>query len=239
MAAGIPLVAAVPALAAEFARRANEFAAHAILQRGRFSLAIPGGSVAQAFLPVLAAAAIDWRGVDVFWCDERGVPPEDPASNYALARSLWLGAASADAPRVHRLAGEAPDASHAAAAAARELERSVGTPPVLDLVLLGVGEDGHVASLFPGHPALEERERWIVDIVDAPKPPPSRLTMTLPTLTGARNVCIAAFGAAKAGAMRAAIEDRRSVLPVARVIREAGDAWVFLDPAAASRLGGR
>lgn len=233
------LVAEVPELAAELARRVRELAAPAIGQRRRFSLAIPGGTVAQAFLPVIAAAPIDWRRVDLFWCDERCVPPEDPASNYALAQSLWLGAAPTDAPRLHRLPAEKPDSVRAAASASLELERVTGTPPELDLVLLGVGEDGHVASLFPGHRAMEEDERWVVAVSDAPKPPPSRLTMTMPTLTRARSVCVAAFGVGKSEAMRSALENGRSTLPVARVIREARDAWVLLDPAAASRLVSR
>lgn len=231
-----PVVAPVTELAVEFARRLAAAATRAIAERGRFAFAVPGGSVAEAFVPRLAMASIDWQRVDLFWCDERCVPPDDPASNYGLARLLWLGNVSAGAPRVHPLHGARGDASRAASAAVEEMERTLGSPPVLDLVLLGVGEDGHVASLFPMHPALEEKVTSVVAIQDAPKPPPCRLTMTLPTLTLARSVCVAAFGAAKSDVMRAALEEPRSTLPIARVLRGARDAWIFLDPAAASRL---
>ena len=243
-----PVVAAVAELAAEFARRLTATAMHAIDERGRFAFAVPGGSVARAFLPALAGAPIDWRRVDLFWCDERCVPPDDPESNFGVARSLWLGDAPDGAtPRVHPLYGArrdasgaaAPDASQAATEATAEVARVLGSPPVLDLALLGVGEDGHVASLFPGHAALEETATPVIAIRDAPKPPPCRLTMTLPTLTRARSVCVAAFGATKSDVMRAALEDPGSPLPVARVVRGARDPWIFLDPAAASRLGRR
>lgn len=236
MAAPRLFVATVPELAREFARRAVEAGARAIGARGRFVLAIPGGSVATAFVPVLAAAPIDWRHVDLFWCDERCAAVDSPESNYGLAQALWLGTTPPGSPRVHRLSGEMPDPDQAAADSDREMELLLGAPPVLDLVLLGVGEDGHVASLFPGHSALEESARWVIAIDDAPKPPACRLTLTLPVLAHARAVCVAAFGASKSETMRAALEDPNSPLPVARVLRHSAEPTVFLDPAASSLL---
>jgi 6-phosphogluconolactonase len=99
-----------------------------------------------------------------------------------------------------------------------------------------MGPDGHVASLFPGRPALDERERLVVPVDDAPKPPPRRLTMTLPLMAGARTICVAAFGREKAAAVHAAVNGPDSDLPVARLLRGHPDVLCLFDPAAASRL---
>ncbi len=243
------LIDAVEALAAGFAARLARGVRRAQRAGRRFALAIPGGSVAAAFLPRLADAAIDWTNVDLFWCDERAVPPDHPDSNYGAARRLWLDLVARPGPRLHRMEtggghvtgdrdpGGSADLDAAAAAYARALRNSLGDPPRLDLVLLGVGPDGHIASLFPGHAALQERDRPVLAIVDAPKPPARRLTLTLPVLAAAREVVIAAFGAEKAAAIRTAIgDDRRADLPVARVVRAARRPLLLLDPAAAGGL---
>jgi 6-phosphogluconolactonase len=201
------------------------------------SLAVSGGSVATTFFPRWAAeATFDWGSTDVFWADERAVPPTDPESNYALARSLWLDAAHAPAGRVHRMPADGPDLAAAARDYDAELRRVVGERPVLDLVLLGMGPDGHVASLFPGHALLGETRRNVATVADSPKPPPRRLTLTLPVLTAARVVVIGAFGASKAGIVRVAIEEADSRLPAALVARGAPRAVWLLDAAAASDL---
>jgi 6-phosphogluconolactonase len=203
--------------------------------RGRFAVALPGGSVAQAFFPRLARVPLDWSRVDFFWGDERAVPPSDAASNYRLARDLWLEPACVPPERVHRMEAEARDPERAATAYADELVRVLGTPPRLDFVLLGVGPDGHVCSLFPGHPLLGEERRWVASIADAPKPPPHRLSLTLPTLAAAEHVVVAALGGAKAEILRDALEQPDSLLPVALVTRRARRA-VFLMDADAARL---
>ena len=208
-------------------------AAHA--QGRAFTLAIPGGSVASLCFPRLASLALDWTRIELFWADERAVPAADPDSNYALARTLWLGPARVPAERVHRMPGDADDLPQAARAYASELATLAGTPPRLDYVLLGVGRDGHVASLFPGHRALLEPGP-VVAIEDAPKPPARRLTLSLSVLVGAGRVAIVATGAAKAQVMREAIEDDASPLPVARVVRGARRCLVLLDPGAARML---
>ena len=117
--------------------------------------------------------------------------------------------------------GESPNLDAAATACADDLAATLGVPPRLDLALLGVGADGHVASLFPGHPALDETERYVVAVRDAPKPPAERLTVTLPVLAAARAICIAAFGPEKAPVLRAALAPGgiTSPVPVARVLR--------------------
>jgi 6-phosphogluconolactonase len=219
-------------LRAEIARLARAPAAG----RG-LSLAVSGGSVATTFFPLWAAeATFDWGSTDVFWADERAVPPTDPESNYALARSLWLDSVHAPADRVHRMPADGSDLAAAARDYDADLRRVVGERPVLDLVLLGMGPDGHVASLFPGHALLGETTRNVATVLDSPKPPPRRLTLTLPVLTAARVVVIGAVGASKAGIVRRAIEEADSRLPAALVARGAARAVWLLDAAAASQL---
>ena len=226
------VVDSIPALAAIFLERAEVAARRAIAERGRFSLAIPGGSVAQAFLPGLSGGSIQWERVDLFWTDERCVPADHPDSNYGLAEKLLLRRLTGPMPRTHRMAADSPDPRGAATEYERELERSLGNPPRFDLVLLGVGPDGHVASLFPEHPALAERDRRVLAVDDAPKPPPRRITLTLPALEGAGLICIAAFGAAKAPVIQEALGTESSNLPVARAARGGAEALFLLDPEA-------
>jgi len=199
---------------------------------GRVSLALPGGSAAEAFCPALVQARIRWRDADVFWVDERAVPPDHPDSNYRIANELLLSRVEVDPARIHRLRAEAPDLGAAAIEYERRIVRASGAPPHFDVVLLGVGGDGHVCSLFPGHAALEERARLVVPIVDSPKPPPRRLTVTLPALAGAL-VVVAAFDASKARVVREALNDPSSLLPVTRAARAAGHTIFLLDPSVA------
>ncbi len=208
----------------------------ALADHGVFAIALAGGSAATALLPSLATAGLAWSRTEVFWADERAVPPQDPESNYGLARRLLLEPAAVPAERVHRMEAEAPDLERAAAAYANTLVRVLGTPTRLDLALLGAGPDGHVASLFPGHPTLREAERLALPIFDAPKPPPRRLTLTLPVLASAERVVVFAKGREKASAIRAALAEPASDLPIARLARAARAMTVLLDAEAASAL---
>jgi 6-phosphogluconolactonase len=229
-------IAAVEILADRFARMTEGAAARAIADRGSFSFAISGGSAAELALPKLVSATIAWEHVDVFFIDERAVPPESADSNYRLARAAWLDRVPLPPARVHRMRGEAPDLSAAAAEYANALQAMLGNPPRIDLVLLGMGPDGHVASLFPGHRLLRAWDRYAAAVDDAPKPPPRRLTVTLPVLTAARQLVVFATGAAKADALRDALGDAESELPVALATMGAGQATFLLDPDAASKL---
>jgi 6-phosphogluconolactonase len=202
----------------------------AVAERGRLALALPGGSVATAFFPALAASGIDWTRAAFFWGDERAVPEDDPDSNAGLARRLWLGPAGVPDASVHAVETGAPTLAVAAERYADTLTRVLGTPPRLDVALLGVGPDGHVCSLFPGHAALGARG-WTAAIEDAPKPPPRRVTLTLPTLAAADLVVVVALGAAKAPVVREALAG--ADLPVARALRDARRAVVLLDHDAA------
>ena len=222
-------------LAAVLAAEVRTEARDAISRSGRFTIAIPGGSVAEAFLPRLARVPLDPTRVDVYWVDERAVPADSPESNAQLGRSLWLDPGGFPCERVHPMDGAAPDLDAAAAEYAQQLATTDGSPPVLDLVLLGVGEDGHVASLFPGHPALMEESALVVAVTDAPKPPARRLSLTMPVLAGAVRVVVAAFGKAKADTLRAAL-DPASPLPVARVLSRAKRPLVLVDREAGAAL---
>jgi 6-phosphogluconolactonase len=219
------------------ARRFEGEAHAAVVARGRFALALSGGSVATTFFPRLARCSVDWARTDFFWGDERAVPPDDPESNFGAARRLWLEPARVPLPRIHRMEAEAPDLEGTAAAYADVLTRVAGTPPRLDLALLGVGPDGHVCSLFPGHPLLEERGRFVAPVLDSPKPPPRRLTLTLPALAAAEWIVVAALGAGKAAIVREALEEPGSSLPVALVAGGGRGCLCVLDDGAASLLG--
>ncbi len=221
-------------LAVAFARRIETIGAGAAAARRPWALAIPGGSVADTFLPGLRAAAVDWAPVHVFWADERAVPAGSPDSNVGLAERLWLDALAVP-PTLHRPWPGPGDPDAAARQYETTLVEVLGDPPILDLVLLGVGPDGHVASLFPGHQAVRERHRRVVAIDDAPKPPPRRLTMTLPVLAAARVVIVAAFGAEKAAAIAEATGQPLAPSPLAQLLQSAPHAELWMDPAAASR----
>jgi 6-phosphogluconolactonase len=222
------------ALAADFAvESARAFAA-----RGRFTIAIPGGSIATTFFPRLARASVDWSRTEFFWTDERGVPPDDPESNYGLARTLWLEPVAIPLSNVHRMPADSPHLETAAREHAAELKRVAGDPPVLDFVLLGVGVDGHVASVFPRDPDTRKATEYVIAVTDAPKPPPRRMSLALPVLMSARRCVVAALGASKASVIHEAMDNRESTLPVASILRRSGRTLLLLDRDAAASLTG-
>lgn len=207
-------------------------AARASISRSAaFTIALPGGSVATSCFPLLAAAAIEWTAVHLFWGDERAVAPDHADSNFGLAKRLLIDQIAVPAENVHRMPADREDLTLTAAEHEAELRRHP-----LDVALLGVGPDGHVCSLFPGHALLQEETRWVAAIEDSPKPPPRRLTLTLPALLAAREIVVVATGAAKAEVVREALEDPQSTLPLALVLRRAARVTVILDGAAAGPL---
>ena len=229
-------------LATELESRARA----AIADRGTFSIALPGGSVAEAFFPSLARIAVDWSRIDFFWIDERAVPPDDSDSNYGLASRLWLMPARVPPSRIHRLHAEETDLDQAARMASEELLAIVGDPPCLDVALVGVGEDGHVASLFPGRELPPPRsaspdrrslgeggqpcpEVLVAAVYDSPKPPRRRLTFTMPVLCGAERVIVATLGRSKASVVRDALEEKDCTTPLAELLRRAQSSLVLLE----------
>ena len=233
------VIEAPQALAHVFADRFAAQARSAIAAGRRFSCALPGGSVAETFFPVLARAPVAWDQVEFFWGDERAVGPDDPDSNYWLAKRLLLDPVGADPRHAHRMAGESDDLEVAARAYEQEMLRVLGDPPRIDLVVLGLGPEGHVCSLFPGHALLRERARRVAAITDSPKPPPRRITLTMLPLELAGTICVAGFGDSKAEAIRAAVNDPDSRIPVALAIRAARRAFILVDQAAAALMHGK
>jgi 6-phosphogluconolactonase len=197
------VVADAGALALAAADAVVAHAARTLAARGAFRFAVPGGRSPRGMLAALAASprreALDWSRITVLFADERALPPDDPESNFRLVREALLEPLGAGAPAVERMRAEAADLD----AAAREYEPELAEP--LDLVVLGIGEDGHVASLFPGSPLLRERERRVAAVTDSPKPPARRLTLTPRALAEARAVLVLASGAGKAAAVAAAL----------------------------------
>ncbi|QRK12563.1 6-phosphogluconolactonase [Archangium violaceum] len=175
---------------------------------GRASLALSGGSTPGPVYRELATRDVPWERVDFYFVDERFVPPDHPESNYLLAEEALFKPLGVPPPHIFRMQGERTDREQAAS----DYEKLL--PPVLDVVVLGMGEDGHTASLFPGHSALQEKERRVLAVV-GPKPPPWRMTLTLPVLQSARKVLGLVSGAGKRDMVRRVLAGED--LPAAQV----------------------
>ena len=193
------------------ARAAVETIDAAVRRTGRCTLVLSGGSTPRTLHGLLASDFRDqvpWGKVHVFWGDERYVSPHDPDSNYRMAKETLLDHVPCPAGNIHPMPTHFPSADLAAYEYEKAtLRRYFGTDwPHFDLILLGLGEDGHTASLFPGSPALEEQARWVV-AVQAPAEPPLRVTLTLPALTGAANTYVLVTGSKKAGALHHVLAD--------------------------------
>ena len=223
-----------------------EVARAAIVARGRFCVALSGGSTPRRMYEILSEAPrwarLEWDRVEFFWGDERPVPPDHPDSNFGMARAALLDPLGIDPQRIHRIAGERD-----AAAAARDYEvdiarvlgaRPVDPPPRLDLILLGMGDDGHTASLFPYTRALSEAQRWVV-ANDVPQLSTRRITITFPVIERAPSVLVLVAGEAKARALAEVLEGPPDPerLPSQRLLAHEGTTWL-VDAAAASLLRG-
>ncbi len=203
------------------------------LNQGSCSIALAGGNTPRPVYALLAAQPlveqIDWTRVSVYWGDERAVPPDSPDSNYGMARDVLLSKVPVPAAHIHRMEAERADIE----AAARDYDRQL--PEALDVLVLGVGPDGHTASIFPGSPLMKETRR-VAAITDSPKPPPRRLTITPPVIAAARAIVVVATGADKAKVIARALDGPEHPLELPIQLARRG-AW-FLDPAAASALRG-
>ncbi len=197
-----------------------------IQDRGRCALALSGGTTPRPVYERLAGAPLAWGAVEIFFGDERAVAPTDPHSNYAMARAALLDRVPVPAAQVHRMEAERGDRD----AAARDYERVL--PERLDLLLLGMGADGHTASLFPGSLLLGERRRRVAAAV-APVSPRDRLTITPPVIAQARRVAVLVGGVDKAATLARVLGSpaRPLELPVQLAL---GGVW-FVDAAAASQ----
>lgn len=211
--------------------------------RGRFVIALSGGSTPRAAYEMLAgdyAKHMEWESSYVFWGDERGVPPESPQSNTRMVRDALINHVRIPLDRVYRIHGELP-----AAEAADQYETTLRTfferrhmpTPRFDVLLLGLGPDGHVASLLPGSPALDETSRWVTT-AQYPNEPFARITLTFPAINSAAHIFVFAIGSEKASVVARAIKGDRSQgeLPIHRVNPSNGELTWILDEAAAREL---
>jgi 6-phosphogluconolactonase len=219
--------------------------------RGEASVVLTGGGIARRTLESVrdspARGAVDWRRLDVWWGDERFLPSGDPERNETLAREALLDSVPVNPSRVHPMPpSDGPDGDDPEAAAARYAEELAAAArpedhadaPSFDVCLLGVGPDGHIASLFPGMPALYE-ERTAVAVRGAPKPPPTRITLTVPVIQHSREVWAVVAGEDKAKAVTIALSGAGPTQIPAAAARGRDRTLWLLDRAAAGTLPAR
>jgi 6-phosphogluconolactonase len=200
----------------------------AVAQRGACYWALAGGETPRGCYARLAqppySLGLPWASVFVFWSDERQVPLDDPTSNYAMAKAALLDHVPIPPDRVFPLVGDPTPAL-------RRIPPDEHGWPRFDIIHLGLGEDGHTASLFPGSPALQEAKALVARVPNAPKPPPERLTLTLPVINAARAVLVMVQGASKKDAL-ARVLRRDPALPASHVAPADGELEFLVDRAA-------
>jgi 6-phosphogluconolactonase len=215
-----------------------------VAEKDLFVVALSGGSTPRPMHRLLAEephrSAVPWSKTHIFWVDERCVPKNDPASNFGTAKKDLLNKVAIPAEQIYPMPAEdLPE--EGAKRYEMELQtffqQDLGKPPVLDLILLGIGNDGHTASLFPGHPVLDEGARWIVD-VSGGNPNVSRLTMTFPVLNHANHVVFLVAGMEKAEIVRTVLEGEPSQLPAGQIQPQNGKLTWLLDQEAAILIRG-
>lgn len=226
------------AVAEAFAQLANQ----AIAANGRFTIALAGGNTPRAIYKLLAVdyqKQIDWSRLHFFWGDERYVPRHDPDSNYRMAREALFDHVSVLAENIHRMPTELIQPE----AAAQDYEKTLrdfwpDSLPHFDLIQLGLGPDGHILSLFPNSSLLREENRLVAVVTDSPKPPPTRLTLTLPAINHAAQIHFFVTGAEKAEALRATLEYMRDLqkFPAQAVQPTNGQVIWWVDEKAAGLL---
>ncbi len=213
-----------------------EGATRSIREKGRFAVALAGGSTPKALYELLAGEyrdALDWSRVHVFFGDERCVPPDHEDSNYRMAQEALLSRVPVGS--VHRMPGELSP-PYAAVLYEEELATFLGDGPDFDLVLLGIGEDGHTASLFPSTPALDVRDRWAVEN-PVEKLGTTRLTLTVPAINAARDIIFLVAGEGKAKALKKILEgDADTREYPAKLVHPSGKLTWIIDREAASLL---
>jgi 6-phosphogluconolactonase len=230
-----PVISVVVPGPAELAEAAASWTAEritgAVASRGACYLALAGGETPRGCYERLARPpyrdALPWVSVFVYWSDERQVPLDDPGSNYAMAKAALLDHVPVPVKQVFPLVGDPTPAL-------RQVPPDAAGRPRFDAIHLGLGEDGHTASLFPGSPALQETRALVAIVHDAPKPPPDRLTLTLPVINAARAVLFMVQGAAKRDAL-ARVRRRDPALPASYVQPVDGELRFIVDRAAAGQ----
>ncbi|KAI4338016.1 hypothetical protein L6164_016371 [Bauhinia variegata] len=218
-------------------------------EKGIFTVVLSGGSMIDYMRKLVEPPyvdSIDWSKWHIFWVDERVVPKDHEDSNYKLAYDGFLSKVAIIPDNVYAINDtlSAEGAADDYEARLRDLVKSnviavssVSGFPKFDLMLLGMGPDGHVASLFPGHPLVKENKKWVTFIKDSPKPPPERITFTFPVINSSAYIAMVITGTAEANAVHAALEgnENSEKLPVQLVSPEGELKW-FLDKDSASKL---
>jgi len=214
--------------AASLTARAARLAAR---ERGRFALALSGGTTPGRYFDFLVEQELPWDVGHVFWADERLGPLDSPDSNYRLAKERLLSRVAIPEANIHLMAGDPGAGVEAAGNYEKELREFFGdSPPAFDAVHLGIGADGHTASLFPGQPALEEASRWVVPVQYAGAiPPVPRISLTLPVLNAARLVVFLVSGAGKLKLAREVTEGGGEAYPASRVRPALPPVWLAGD----------
>ncbi len=204
----------------------------------RFHLTLSGGNTPQTLYTLLATNfrdKIPWESVHLFWGDERYAPPSDPMSNYHMVRQALIDRVRIAPSNVHPIPTNFPDPDQAAKTYEAVLRTCFPTPwPTFSLVLLGLGNDGHTASLFPNSPALEERKRWVMPTL-GPTEPHRRITLTLPALTHAKQIYFLVAGVDKADALRRTLTEGSNT-PAAQLLSQRPDTVLWTDEAAARQV---
>ncbi|KAL1820056.1 hypothetical protein ACET3Z_014925 [Daucus carota] len=236
-------------LSLSLANYISDLSAKVTAEKSTFTVVFSGGSLFKSLSKLVEAPyvdSIDWSKWNVFWLDERVVPKDHPDSNYLLAYDNFLSKVSIPPGNVYAI-NDALSAEGAADDYETCLKHLVNTGtlsiseasgfPKFDLMLIGMGPDGHVASLFPGHPLLQESTKWVTYIKDSPKPPPERITFTFPVINSSAHVALVITGANKAHPVHVALGDGQNsgTLPIQMVSPEGKLSW-FLDKEAASKL---
>ena len=220
-----------------------DIASKAISDRGFFSIGVSGGSVAKIVSQGFSETTdVNWKLWRVFFCDERHVPFDNEDSTFAFFKKEFFDKVQFPLENVFPI-----DPSLDVGGAAEDYIAKIRVVypgnelPSFDLLLLGMGPDGHTCSLFPGHPALQEQNKIVVPITDSPKPPPSRITLTVPVLNNAKNVFVISTGGAKADAVKGCLEPDTGVspLPAGLARPTCGELHWFLDTAAAEKLSNK
>jgi 6-phosphogluconolactonase len=239
----IAIYADINTLSQQAAQYIVRLASEAMVTRGRFTIALSGGSTPKILYSLLGTepyrSQINWASVEIFWSDERCVPPDSADSNYALAQEVLLSKIPIPANQIHRMPADQPDLEAASREYTSEMQRTFGTNgiPSFDLLQLGMGPEGHTASLFPHQESLHEQQRLVMPVT-VPKPPPTRLTFTPPLLNAARHVLFLVTGSEKAEAIQAVLEGpyQPEEYPAQIVRPPNGEVVWMLDTGAAAKL---
>jgi 6-phosphogluconolactonase len=233
----------IDSLSQHAAQYVVRIASESIAARGRFTIALSGGTTPRKLYMLLGSepysSQINWQQVYIFWGDERCVAPDNPDSNYYMAQEVLFGKIPIPSLQVHRMPADQPDRDAASQAYTAEMQRAFGTRgiPNFDLIQLGMGPEGHTASLFPHQASLHEAQRLVMP-VSVPKPPPDRLTFTPPLLNSARNILFLVAGSEKAEALQAVLEGEYQPEEYpAQIVRPTnGEVVWMLDNAAAAKI---